>query len=66
MTGEFLLDCGRCGDNVVVVDASVDVRREERPEGCGVLLGLGRVTGVVGGVDELLLDVGDDGIHIWC
>ena len=69
MAGEFLLHGGGCGDDVVVVDVGLDVRREERPECCGVLLRLGCVAGVVGGVDEFLLDVGDDffdGGHFGC
>lgn len=68
MAGEFLLHGGGCGDNVMVVDGWADVGREEVPEGCRVLLRLGCVAGVVGVVDELLLDVGDDffdGGHVW-
>jgi len=66
MAGEFLLDCSGCGDDVVV---GLDVGREDVPEGGRVLLRLGCVSGVVGVVDELLLDVGDDffdGGHFGC
>jgi hypothetical protein len=60
VAGEFLLHGGGCGDDVVVVNGGADVGREEVPEGDRVLLRLGCVAGVVGVVDEFLLDVGDD------
>ena len=57
VAGELLLDCGGCGDDVVV---GIDVGREELPEGFVVLKRFRCVSCVVGRVAELLDDVGDD------
>lgn len=38
MLGEFLLDCGGCGYDVVVVHGGIDVGRKELPEGFEVLM----------------------------
>ena len=60
MACELLLDCGGCGDDVVVVHGGADVGREEHPEGFEVLRCFLCVSCVVGVVVEFLDDVGDD------